>query len=104
MYVNTAGLKALPKAKYALFVISKKVLSVHPCSEGACDAVPIRSGGANRNSPHHIRCRADFTAEILSLMAWRSDCRYKIRGAINMMENQKILTFDLTAAKEIAYV
>ena len=104
IYVNTAGLKSLPKVQYAMLVISQKVLSVHPCKDGALDAVPIRSNGENRNKPYYISCRADFTNQVLSLMEWRSDCRYKIRGAIDMMENEEILTFDLARAKEIEYV
>jgi len=104
IYVNAAGLKALPKAQCVLFVLSEKMLSVYPCDGGARDATPIRSGGANRNKPRHIRCRADFTEQMLSLMEWRHDCRYKIHGALGMMENEEILTFDLEAAKEIAYV
>jgi len=101
IYVNAVSLKRLPDMEYALIVISssEKRLSIFPCDTGERDAVRLRSGGQHRNKPRQIRCHADFKEKLLSLMKWRSDCRYRIIGYMATGQNDMIIAFDLSSAE-----
>ena len=105
VYINVIGLKRLPKMEYALFIISseEKRLSIFPCDADERDAIRLRSGGLNSNKPRHIRCRADFINKLKVIMDWQINCRYKVRGALAIGENDTILTFDLTSAEVHSY-
>jgi hypothetical protein len=100
-YINAVGLKQLPIVDYALLVISpeKRRLNIFPCDANERDAVRLRYGNASKNKPRHVRCRVDFTEKLLSLMAWRSDCKYRIHGVLAFSGNDTILSFELKTAE-----
>ena len=101
VYVNAACLKRLPDMEYALFVISpaEKRLSIYPCGTNELNAVRLRSGGLNRNKPRQIRFYEDFADELLSLMQWSRDCRYRLIGYPAIGGTDTIVAFDLSSAE-----
>lgn len=101
VYVNAACLKRLPDMEYALFVISsaEKRLSIYPCGTNELNAVRLRSGGANRNKPRQVRFYDDFGDEMLSLMKWNRESRYRLIGYTAIGENNTIIAFDLASAE-----
>jgi len=105
VYVNAAGLKLLPETEYALLVISatEKRLNIYPCDATTRDAVRLRFGGLSKNKSRYIRCLNNFSDKLMSLMAWSSNNRYRIRGEIALSDNNIILTFDLATAEVVTY-
>jgi len=101
VYVNAACLKRLPDMEYALLVISsrEKRLSILPCDTSELDGVRLRSAGTNRNQPRHIRCRDNFTEDMLTLMQWSRGYRYRMIGYLAVGERDTIVAFDLPSAE-----
>jgi len=101
VYVNAISLKRLPDMDYALLVISasEKRLSVFPCGTGERDAVRLRSGSQHQNKPRQIRCRVEFSEQMLSLMNWKRECRYRMIGYTAIGKYNTIITFDLSSAE-----
>jgi hypothetical protein len=101
LYVNAVSLEQLPDWDYALLLISssEKRLKVFPCVGDERDAVRLRSAGKQQNKPRQIRCLADFSEKMLSLMEWKHDCRYKTSGYVAVRDNVTMIVFDLSSAK-----
>jgi hypothetical protein len=101
LYVNAVSLEQLPDWDYALLFISssEKRLKIFPCVGDERDAVRLRSTGKHQNKPRQIRCLADFSEKMLSLMEWKHDCRYRASGYIAVRDNVTMIVFDLSLAK-----
>ena len=101
VYVNAISLKRLPDMDYALLVISasERRLSIFPCGTGERDAVRLRSGGQHQNKPRQVRCRVEFSEQMLSLMNWKRECRYRMIGYTAVGKYNTLITFDLSSAE-----
>jgi len=99
-YVNSACLSKFPDTEYVQVLVNRqsKIMALRPCQEGERDSFAWCSLSKGKRKPKHPTCKF-FFAQMVSMMDWDPDYRYRILGRCAHANGQYLLVFDLTATE-----
>lgn len=99
-YVNSACLSKFPNADYVQVLINRqsRVMALRPCQEGDRDSFAWCGRSKGKRKPKQPTCKL-FFAQMVSMMGWDPEYRYKILGRLAHANGEYLLIFDLTATE-----
>lgn len=99
-YVNSACLTKFPDTDYIQVLINRQsqVMALRPSQEGERDSFAWCSLSKGRRKPKQTTCRF-FFAQVVAMMGWDPNYRYKIMGRRAHANGEYLLIFDLTATE-----
>lgn len=99
-YVNSACLSKFPDTDHVQVLINRqsRIMALRPCQEGERDSFAWCGMSKGRRRPKQPTCKF-FFAQIVTMMGWDPDHRYKILGRRAHANGESLLIFDLTATE-----
>ncbi len=99
-YVNSACLSKFPDTEYVQVLINRqsRIMALRPCQEGDRDSFAWCGMSKGRRKPRQPMCKF-FFAQVVTMMGWNPDYRYKILGRRAHANGEYLLVFDLTATE-----
>lgn len=99
-YVNSACLSKFPDTDYVQVLINRqsRVMALRPCQEGDRDSFAWCGLSKGKRKPKQPTCKF-FFAQMVSMMGWDPEYRYKILGRRAHANGEYLLIFDLTATE-----
>ena len=99
-YVNSACLSKFPDTDYVQVLINRqsRIMALRPCQEGDRDSFAWCGLSKGKRQPKQPTCKF-FFAQMVSMMGWDPEYRYKILGRRAHANGECLLIFDLTATE-----
>jgi len=99
VWINMGCLKRMPNTFYVHFLLlrQERKLIIKSAVEEQLDVVRWCTPSGN---PRKITCHADLWSDIISLMEWSEDSRYRLLGRFIHAPDWNGFAFDMTRAEE----